>query len=75
MRGEGRLRGAWASMRVQAALAPVQPIPSHMQMHACLPSLPRARCLCKLLDGIQDHYTYAQPGIQRTLFHVRELVR
>ncbi|KAL4854198.1 GTPase-activating protein gyp1 [Chlorella vulgaris] len=22
-------------------------------------------CLCKLLDGIQDHYTYAQPGIQR----------
>lgn len=31
-------------------------------------------CLCKLLDGIQDHYTYAQPGIQRTLFHVRELV-
>jgi hypothetical protein len=31
-------------------------------------------CLCKLLDGIQDHYTYSQPGIQRTLFHVRELV-
>jgi hypothetical protein len=31
-------------------------------------------CLCKLLDGIQDHYTYAQPGIQRTLFHVEELV-
>jgi TBC1 domain family member 2 len=27
-----------------------------------------------LLDGIQDHYTYAQPGIQKTLFHVRELV-
>lgn len=22
----------------------------------------------------QDHYTYAQPGIQRTVFHVRELV-
>jgi TBC1 domain family member 2 len=32
-------------------------------------------CLCKLLDSIQDHYTYAQPGIQRMLFHVRELVR
>ncbi|GAB4813408.1 hypothetical protein N2152v2_000454 [Parachlorella kessleri] len=32
-------------------------------------------CLCKLLDGIQDHYTYAQPGIQRTIFHVKELVR
>ena len=31
-------------------------------------------CLCKLLDGIQDHYTYSQPGIQKTLFHVRELV-
>lgn len=33
------------------------------------------RCLCKLLDGIQDHYTYAQPGIQRTVFHTQELVR
>ena len=31
-------------------------------------------CLCKLLDGIQDHYTYSQPGIQKTLFHVQELV-
>jgi len=31
-------------------------------------------CLCKLLDGIQDHYTYAQPGIQKTLFRVGELV-
>lgn len=31
-------------------------------------------CLSKLLDGIQDHYTYAQPGIQKTLFHVQELV-
>lgn len=31
-------------------------------------------CLCKLLDGIQDHYTYSQPGIQKTLFHVMELV-
>lgn len=33
------------------------------------------RCLCKLLDGIQDHYTYAQPGIQRTVFQTQELVR
>ena len=32
-------------------------------------------CLCKLLDGIQDHYTYAQPGIQRTVFRLKELVR
>ncbi|GMH40299.1 hypothetical protein BSKO_08203 [Bryopsis sp. KO-2023] len=31
-------------------------------------------CLCKLLDGIQDHYTSAQPGIQRTVFKVKELV-
>ena len=31
-------------------------------------------CLCKVLDGIQDHYTYAQPGIQKTLFRVGELV-
>ena len=32
-------------------------------------------CLCKLLDGIQDHYTHAQPGIQRTVFRLTELVR
>ncbi|KAF8069367.1 gyp1 [Scenedesmus sp. PABB004] len=31
-------------------------------------------CLSKLLEGIQDHYTYAQPGIQRTVFRVKELV-
>ena len=32
-------------------------------------------CLCRLLEGIQDHYTHAQPGIQRMVFSVRELVR
>ena len=32
-------------------------------------------CLSKLLDGIQDHYTHAQPGIQRTVFSMKELVR
>lgn len=32
-------------------------------------------CLCKLLDGIQDHYTFAQPGIQRLVFKLKELVR
>jgi hypothetical protein len=32
-------------------------------------------CLCRLLEGIQDHYTYAQPGIQRTVFRLKELVR
>lgn len=32
-------------------------------------------CLCKLVEGIQDHYTYAQPGIQRAVFRIKELVR
>ncbi|GIL47609.1 hypothetical protein Vafri_4393 [Volvox africanus] len=32
-------------------------------------------CLCKLVEGIQDHYTYAQPGIQRSVFRIKELVR
>lgn len=31
--------------------------------------------MCKLLDGIQDHYTYAQPGIQRSVYQMKELVR
>ncbi|KDD73164.1 hypothetical protein H632_c2468p0, partial [Helicosporidium sp. ATCC 50920] len=31
-------------------------------------------CLSKLLDGIQDQYTYAQPGIQRALFRMHEVV-
>lgn len=31
-------------------------------------------CLSKLLDSIQDHYTDAQPGIQRTVFRIKELV-
>ncbi|KAK7325088.1 hypothetical protein VNO77_29160 [Canavalia gladiata] len=32
-------------------------------------------CLSKLLDGMQDHYTFAQPGIQRLVFKFKELVR
>lgn len=32
-------------------------------------------CLSKLLEGIQDHYTFAQPGIQRLVFKLKELVR
>ena len=32
-------------------------------------------CLSKLLDSIQDHYTFAQPGIQRLVFRLKELVR
>lgn len=30
-------------------------------------------CLSKLLDGIQDNYTFAQPGIQRQLATLKEL--
>lgn len=32
-------------------------------------------CLSKLLDVIQDHYTFAQPGIQRMVFRLREIVQ
>jgi len=32
-------------------------------------------CLTKLLDGIQDHYTFAQPGIQRMVFELKNLMR
>jgi len=31
-------------------------------------------CLSKVLDEIQDHYTFAQPGIQRMVFKLNELV-
>nr|XP_029122411.1 TBC1 domain family member 22B [Elaeis guineensis] len=31
-------------------------------------------CLSQLLDGMQDHYTFAQPGIQRLIFKLKELV-
>ncbi|KAJ2745212.1 GTPase-activating protein [Coemansia sp. BCRC 34301] len=31
-------------------------------------------CLTKLLDGIQDNYTHAQPGIQRQLVKMKDLV-
>lgn len=32
-------------------------------------------CLSKLLDGMQDHYTFAQPGIQRLVFKLKDVVR
>ncbi|MEW5308810.1 MAG: hypothetical protein WDW38_000741 [Sanguina aurantia] len=32
-------------------------------------------CMCKLVEGIQDHYTYAQPGIQRAVFKIKELCK
>ncbi|KAJ3100414.1 GTPase-activating protein [Phlyctochytrium bullatum] len=31
-------------------------------------------CLSKLLDGIQDNYTFAQPGIQRQIARLKELI-
>lgn len=31
-------------------------------------------CLSRLLDGIQDNYTFAQPGIQTKITQLRELV-
>jgi len=31
-------------------------------------------CLTKLLDGIQDHYTFAQPGIQRMIHRLSEII-
>ncbi|KAI9340401.1 RabGAP/TBC [Zopfochytrium polystomum] len=31
-------------------------------------------CLSKLLDGIQDNYTHGQPGIQRQIVRLRELI-
>ncbi|TPX35712.1 hypothetical protein SmJEL517_g01882 [Synchytrium microbalum] len=31
-------------------------------------------CLTKLLDGIQDNYTFAQPGIQRQITKLKELI-
>lgn len=30
-------------------------------------------CLSKLLDGIQDNYTFAQPGIQRQVAILKDL--
>jgi len=32
-------------------------------------------CLSLLLDSIQDHYTFAQPGVQRMVFKLEELVQ
>lgn len=32
-------------------------------------------CMTKLLDGIQDNYTFSQPGIQRMVHKLSELIR
>ena len=31
-------------------------------------------CLSKLLDGIQDHYTFSQPGVQRMVLRLEDLM-
>ena len=31
-------------------------------------------CLSKLLEGIQDNYTFAQPGIQNKVRQLKELI-
>jgi TBC1 domain family member 2 len=32
-------------------------------------------CLTKLLDNIQDHYTFSQPGLQRMVCRLEDLIR
>ena len=32
-------------------------------------------CMSKLLDGIQDNYTFAQPGIQQKVNQLKELIQ
>jgi len=32
-------------------------------------------CLTKFIDSIHDHYTFAQPGIQKLVFKLKELVQ
>jgi hypothetical protein len=35
----------------------------------------RKLCTIRLPHPVQDHYTFAQPGIQRLVFKLKELVR
>mmetsp|Transcript_2701 Transcript_2701/g.4062 ORF Transcript_2701/g.4062 Transcript_2701/m.4062 type:complete len:419 (+) Transcript_2701:47-1303(+) len=32
-------------------------------------------CLTKLMDNIQDHYTFSQPGLQRMVLRLEDLIR
>jgi hypothetical protein len=32
-------------------------------------------CVSKFIDNIQDHYTFAQPGIQRMIYKLKELIQ
>jgi len=32
-------------------------------------------CLTKFIDSIHDHYTFAQPGIQRLVFKLKEIIQ
>ncbi|KAL0584883.1 hypothetical protein ABG067_005327 [Albugo candida] len=57
---------------------------SHKPLYAVLDDFPEKSlqqveadsywCLTKLLDGIQDHYTFAQPGLQRMVQRMEDLV-
>jgi hypothetical protein len=31
-------------------------------------------CLCRIIEGVQDHYTRDQPGIQKKQFLLKSLV-
>ncbi|MGH0162172.1 UNVERIFIED_CONTAM: hypothetical protein FKN15_042343, partial [Acipenser sinensis] len=46
-------------------------LPQHVQRNIEADSF---WCMSKLLDGIQDNYTFAQPGIQRKVKALEELV-
>ena len=44
-------------------------------MEPPLTPAPHSKPRTQTADAAQDHYTYAQPGIQRTVFSIKELVR
>lgn len=82
-RADGATRTPAAAARPLPPLLPPAP-PPMADWPALLPSLPAPDlaeaeadcywCLSRMLESIQDHYTYAQPGIQRAVFRVRELL-
>lgn len=68
-----------ATMRAHVTLMPCADIDSKELSHVDPAVLLETEadvywCLTKLLDGIQDHFTPAQPGIQRMIYRLRELV-
>ncbi len=51
----------------------VRPLTAHPSISHSSDHFTR-RCVSNMLQGIQDHYTFAQPGIQRMVFKLRELL-